>query len=471
MVAGEGDGNERDPPDTSLLLLLLCVDCMKLNVYGSLSCVSFNETERGTAEKKCGKTHHTMNWASERARARWYRSTHITHNRNEMRACSKSNMIWYCVGFTFESLKCVDISFFLHVFFFSLFFLISISLYMNFFSQNFAMLFFRLNAACVFCVCIFRFALSLSCVLYQSNRIRGYCCVSKNIDIFVVLELRCFRLYIYIYSVVDAQIRIDWIHTHTHTAIVTDWEKTMARYKWWKKKAQSFNWNLQYICTRWQPDQATNTRNLNTLSLAAAARDEKRGTNQKSLVHSNKCRSKARADRIFTHVRTHLIIYVNFNSKSIFLNMPWHGNCGIDKSRTGNNTEWALTCSYITKYFFLFVRLSFHFFSIVVVVEKKNRNASTKRKLKKSATERHRVGERRTSHQLGEREREYAHLTYDNDDIWKQRRKKKKSFTQNLVCSYLIPPAKHIRSYHMQSSNNGTAVTAAIIVAWKMLGC
>lgn len=231
---------------------------------------------------------------------------------------------------------------------------------------------------------------------------------------------------IYIYSVVDAQIRIDWIHTHTHTAIVTDWEKTMARYKWWKKKAQSFNWNLQYICTRWQPDQATNTRNLNTLSLAAAARDEKRGTNQKSLVHSNKCRSKARADRIFTHVRTHLIIYVNFNSKSIFLNMPWHGNCGIDKSRTGNNTEWALTCSYITKYFFLFVRLSFHFFSIVVVVEKKNRNASTKRKLKKSATERHRVGERRTSHQLGEREREYAHLTYDNDDIWKQRRKKKK---------------------------------------------
>lgn len=66
MVAGEGEG----PPDTSLLLLLLCVDCMKLNVYGSLSCVSFNETERGTAEKKCGKTHHTMNWASERARAR-----------------------------------------------------------------------------------------------------------------------------------------------------------------------------------------------------------------------------------------------------------------------------------------------------------------------------------------------------------------------------------------------------------------
>lgn len=33
------------------------------------------------------------------------------YNRSEMRACSKSNTIWYCVGFTFESLKCVDISF------------------------------------------------------------------------------------------------------------------------------------------------------------------------------------------------------------------------------------------------------------------------------------------------------------------------------------------------------------------------
>lgn len=112
------------------------------------------------------------------------------HNRNEMRACSKSNMIWYCVEFTFESLKCVDISFFRASFFFSIpifsenpqcyFFVAVVARFSLLLSDSFWM--FRL------CVCVF--------FSFPIIQIRTYCCVSKNIDIFVVLDLRWFRLYI-----------------------------------------------------------------------------------------------------------------------------------------------------------------------------------------------------------------------------------------------------------------------------------
>lgn len=115
------------------------------------------------------------------------------HNRNEMRACSKSNMIWYCVEFTFESLKCVDISFFLSSQFFlsipifsenpQCYFIVAVVARSSLLLSDLFWMF-RLYV----CVCIF--------FSFPINQIRTYCCVSKNIDIFVVLDLRWFRLYI-----------------------------------------------------------------------------------------------------------------------------------------------------------------------------------------------------------------------------------------------------------------------------------
>lgn len=74
------------------------------------------------------------------------------HNRNEMRACSKSNMIWYCVEFTFESLKCVDISFFRASFFFN-----------SYFFGESAVLFFC-SCCCPLLVAVERFVLNVPSV-------------------------------------------------------------------------------------------------------------------------------------------------------------------------------------------------------------------------------------------------------------------------------------------------------------------